>query len=373
MEGVVLNKIEVFLNNINNNISDIHIREEENIIVRINGRIEYSDTYTTRKEIIDFLKLHRILNNSKEEYKYYGFEQFFSENDIAIDNQKNRFRGNIFLYSCGKLGIVFRKIDKYIKSIEELGIPDILKKICNLNSGLFIITGPTGSGKTSTQAAIIKYINENYQKHIITIEDPIEYVFRNEKSIITQREIGKDSESFGCALKYSLRQDPDVIVIGEIRDNETLKAAMNAAETGRLCICTMHTLGVAATIDRIIDIFESDEKEKYRFQLSMVLECIYSQQLISVKQDLSSIKRVVVSEVLIADKSSRNMIREGKNNQIANYLITNKEKGMISMDDELVKLYNRNIIEYEQLIFHCIDREYIDKKVSKNKKVCFFD
>lgn len=333
--------------------SDIHIRENENIYYRRDGYIIRGDKKIVRNDFEFFLmKIH--MDNLLNEVITRG------EIDFGFEFEGVRFRGNIFLEK-GKIGMVFRKINESITSIEDLGMPKLVGDFSKIGSGIVIITGPTGSGKSSTLAAIVEEINANLSKHIITIEDPIEYYFVSKKSVITQREIGIDSKSFSNALKFSLRQDPDVIVIGEIRDKETLDIAMRAAETGHLCLCTLHTLGAGATINRITDMFDSQDRDRVRMQLSMVLKGIISQQLIHTKSGL-----VPVIELLISDSSSNNLIREGKISQLANYILTGKKKGLISMDDELIRLFKKDLISFSDLISHCLDMEYIKIKIGKS-------
>lgn len=330
--------------------SDVHVRENEPIYIRIKGNLEKS------KYIVDFEDISIFMKNI-------GYESILknirsnSDVDFVFSHNNQRFRTNIFM-SQNSIGIVMRKIVKDIRSFEELGLPNQLKRLCYINSGLIVITGPTGSGKSSTLAAMIEYININMKKHIITVEDPIEYVFTNKKSLITQREIGIDSESFFTALKSSLRQDPDVIVIGEIRDRESLQIALRASETGHLCICTLHTLGAGATIERMLDLYDGEEKNIVRGQISMVLRAIISQQL--VKCD----RITPVIELLLMDKSSKSIIKEGKINQLQNHIFTNQSKGMISMDNSLIDMYNTKKLGYEDLMHYSIDDIYVKKRIS---------
>lgn len=371
-----MSKILKTLTMLDEKISDIHIREGENIFIRSNGTLKSTDIKVNYEEIVEFLVrieqrlefLYRYNIDTGEDnnvYKQKIDEYFRNGFDFSFELESIRYRVNGFMFSNGRLGMVLRKNSSTIRTFEELGLPSTLKELCKIKSGLFIISGPTGSGKTSTLSAILEYINQNLKKHIVTIEDPIEYVFENKKSIFTQREFADDFISFSDALKSVLRQDPDIIVIGEVRDEETLETAMRAAETGHLCICTMHTLGSVATIDRILDLFKSEEKDKYRAQLAMVLKVIFSQQLISIEQGKN---RTVVSELLIVDKSVQNMIRENKVNQISNHIITNSKKGMLLMDNELIELYKKGIIDIVQLESSCIDSEFI-RKVSSGKNV----
>lgn len=326
--------------------SDIHIREGKKLAFRYKGKIIYT------KYIIDIFDIEEFLNSINQETLLNRLDSK-KEIDFAFEHRDFRYRGNIFLYRK-RLGITIRKISMKIKSVQELGLPESLLDVTKYSSGIVFITGPTGSGKTTSLAALIEYINLNYNKHIITIEDPIEYIFESKSSLITQREISLDSHSFSTALKSALRQDPDIIIVGEVRDEETIKMAIRAAETGHLCFCTLHTLGAAATVERIIAMFPSDEKEKVKYELSLALRAIVSQSLILIDGELSPL-----TELLIVDKSVCNMIKENKTNQISNYIETNISKGMLSMDRELIKLYEKKKISKDQLESNCIDSDRI--------------
>ena len=356
-----MSRILDFIENLrDSDYSDIHIREGERISIRILGDIIRTDTVTEIKDITDFIK--EIGLEFKDGFSSYCDEEKSDssyERDFSFYYSGFRFRGNMF-FNMGKTGISLRKISTEIKSFTELSIPVKVENLCGFSSGIVFITGPTGSGKTTTLAAIVQYINENCRKHIITIEDPIEFVFKNKNSIITQREVGKDTASFSDAIKSSLRQDPDVIIIGEVRDAETMRNAIRAAETGHLCFCTLHTVGSVSTVERIAGMFSGDEKERIKFELSTVLKAILSQQLLKVEN-----RRVPVVEFLLTDKSVLNMIKEGKTGQIPNYIHTNSSKGLISMDTELLKVYSEGMISRDVLMNKCIDREYIGKSVSK--------
>jgi twitching motility protein PilT len=224
--------------------------------------------------------------------------------------------------------------------------------------GLILVTGPTGSGKTTTLAAILDYINKNRQCHILTLEDPIEYQHKHNKSIINQREIGSDSNSFGNALRAALRQDPDVILVGEMRDLETIGTALTAAETGHLVLSTLHTIGAAKTIDRIIDAFPPHQQQQIRVQLATVLEAIISQQLVPT---IDGNSRVAAHEIMIANPAIKNLIREGKAFQIQNLIQTGSKLGMSSMDYSLSQLCKQLKISKQTAIDHCIDRDMLDR------------
>lgn len=228
--------------------------------------------------------------------------------------------------------------------------------------GLILVTGPTGSGKSTTLASLLHVINRTYPYHIITLEDPIEYLHRHDKSVVNQREIGSDSTDYAQALRAALREDPDVILVGEMRDLETISTAITAAETGHLVFSTLHTIGADKTIDRIIDVFPPNQQQQIRIQLASVLECVVSQQLLK-KADGSG--RVAALEVLFANNAVRNLIRESKTYQIASIMQTNKRAGMQTMDDALYDLYMRKLIDADNAV------TYAQDPVSMNKKVNF--
>lgn len=338
-----------------NDMSDIHIREGEYIYYRKEGLLLKSDLRIYREDIVSFLEENNIffikkLNHVKE-----------IDFSLVLFQSTMRFRANMFL-TMSKIALVLRLIKEDIKSFKELNLTISEEQISDFSSGLIFITGPTGSGKTSSQAAIIEYINKNFSKHIICIEDPIEYSFINKKSIISQREIGCDSLDFNRALVSSLRQDPDIIVIGEVRDFQTLDIAMKAAETGHLCFCTMHTLGIRSTIERILGLVDGVEREDILMQLSQLIRCVLSQQLVILRDGT----RVPVVEFTKLDKSISNLIREGKLNQLESYIMTKSKQGMINMDKELIKLHEEGLISHRDLIKLCIDREFVKNKVSVN-------
>lgn len=352
--GVELDLKEIFMDNIIDGVSDIHIKEGEKIFFRRNTKIESTDFYAKKDDVENFLR--EIMKNNYEEY----IENVLSghEKDFSVSIFKNRFRINLFL-SMGRVSMVLRKIETHIMSIEELNLPEKVRRICEINDGLVIISGPTGSGKSTTWASLIDEINHRSSRHIITIEDPIEQIIVGDKSIITQREVGFDTMSFTDALRYVLRQDPDVIVIGEIRDRESLRSAITMAQTGHLCISTMHTLGASKTIDRIIGMFDESSREEVREELSLVLRCVLSQNLIK-----NSSKVFPVVELMMVDKSISNLIKEGRTNQINSYLASSDDN--VLMDREIVELYKKGIIDENQAIKKSVCPEYVKKEIGFN-------
>ncbi len=274
------------------------------------------------------------------------------EVDFSFDGGNiGRYRANIYRQS-GKPAIALRYINSEPPTLEELGLPEVLRDLAKKRRGLVLVTGPTGSGKSTTLAAMVDYINNNSGEHIITIEDPVEYTHKHKNSIINQREIGSDTKSFANALRGALRQDPDIILVGEMRDLETIQTAISAAETGHLVLSTLHTTGAAKTIDRIIDVFPPHQQGQIRTQLASVLQGIVSQQLMPNK-DKSG--RVAGLEILINTPAVGNLIREGKIHQINTAIQTGKQSGMQLMDRALVDLFKQNKIDVETLKKYAID------------------
>ncbi len=270
-----------------------------------------------------------------------------------------RYRVNVFRQR-GTTAAVFRLVGSKIPNPRDLGVPEAVIDLYQLKSGLVLVTGPTGSGKSTTLAALLGLINDNLNDHIITLEDPIEYLHRHNKSIVNQREIGVDTRSYAAALRAALREDPDVILVGEMRDLETISTAVTAAETGHLVFSTLHTIGCAETIDRIIDVFPTDQQDQIRVQLSMVLEAVISQRLI---QTMDGNGRVAAFEVMLTDSAIRNLIREGKNYQIPSAMQSGKKKGMQSMDDCLYDLYTRGIITRKNAMLYSSDPEEMARRL----------
>jgi len=271
--------------------------------------------------------------------------KFLSEKELDFAyalTDELRFRVNLF-FERGNVGAAFRIIPKRIRSIEELELPLVLKELAKKDRGLVLVTGPTGSGKNTTLAAMLDFINTNYSKRIVTIENPIEYLHRHKKSVITQREVGSDTDSFAEAIRRVLRQDPDVILIGEMRDLETISAAITAAETGHLVMSTLHTPDAPQSIDRIIDVFPPSQQHQIRMQLSVVLEGIIAQRLLPRVGG----GRIVATEVLVGTPAVRNLIREGKAEQLYSVIQTGARFGMHTMDQDLVRLYRSGRIDKE--------------------------
>ena len=270
-----------------------------------------------------------------------------------------RFRVNVFRQR-GSYALVIRLVGTQIPKAQELGIPQSVIELTEKKRGLVLVTGPTGSGKSTTLASLIDIINTNRNAHIITLEDPIEYLHNHKRAVVNQREIGLDTMSYSKALRSALREDPDVILVGEMRDLDTISIAITAAETGHLVFSTLHTTGAANTIDRIIDVFPPFQQQQIRIQLASVLEAIVSQQLIPM-QDNSG--RVAAFEVLHTTASIKNLIREAKTHQIDSTIQTNKKLGMQTMDDAIYDLYLKRKIDAEHAIEYAQDQMSLERKL----------
>ena len=279
------------------------------------------------------------------------------ELDFSLAAGKDlRFRVNVYLQKQG-VAAALRPIPDTIPPWDELGLPEYVQEIAATRQGLVLVTGPTGHGKTTTQATIIDIVNNTRACHVITIEDPIEFIHYHKKSIVDQREVGVDTHTFIDALKYVLRQDPDVILIGEMRDLETIQAALRAAETGHLVLATLHTNDAIQTVDRIIDVFPALSQQQVRFQLSMVLLAIISQRLLP-RDDTDG--RVMAVELLKNTTAIANLIREGKTHQVLSTMETSQHEGMITMDMSLRELYTEGYISYEEAAAHMRDPKSLD-------------
>lgn len=268
-----------------------------------------------------------------------------------------RFRVNIY-NQRGSASMALRTVPLRVPTIDDLKLPDTLRKLADNKRGLILVTGPTGSGKSTTLAAMIDHINKTRSAHVLTLEDPIEYLHRHDKSIVNQREIGLDSETYANALRASLRQDPDVILIGEMRDLETISTAITAAETGHLVLSTLHTTGAVATVDRIVDVFPPNQQEQVRVQLASVLQGVVSQQLLKRADDNG---RVAALEILLCNSAIRNHIREGKSHQIMSSIQTGRKVGMIAMDAYLAELYKKNLITHDDALSFAMDRDFLSR------------
>ena len=316
--------------------SDLHITTESVPIIRIDGRLI---------PLVDFPKLNKedckrlvysLLNDKQKAIFEKNLELDFSVEIPGL----NRFRVNVHMQR-GSVEAAFRMVSLHIKTIEELGLPPVLGDFCRKMQGLILITGPTGVGKTTTLAAAVDLINSERQSLIMVIEDPIEYVHVNKRSIIKQREVYSDTRSFKEALTHALRQDPNVIVVGEMRDLETIATTLTAAETGHLVLATLHTPNASQTIDRIIDVFPPNQQEQIKVQLAGTLQGVLSQQLLP-RSDRPG--RILSTEVMVATSAIRNLIREHETEQILTHIQTGAQYGMHTMDKSLKTLFQKGII-----------------------------
>lgn len=336
------------------NASDVHITVGLPPIMRVYGRLEKMNFPVLTAEDTRELSLQVMTPGQRERFEEDG------EYDMSVAVQGlGRYRLNVFKQR-GAVAMALRTISIDIPSSESLGVPPAVIDLQHRKRGLVLVTGPTGSGKSTTLASILDKINVNRDAHIITLEDPIEYMHRHKKSMVNQREVGMDTGSFANALRAALREDPDVILVGEMRDFETIGIAITAAETGHLVFSTLHTVDAASTIDRVIDVFPPHQQQQIRVQLSNVLEAVIAQTLIP---NINGDGRVAAFEVLIANHAVRNLVREGKTHQIASILQTNKQLGMQTMDDALLALYMSRKISKDDCIKYAHDSNAMRSKL----------
>ncbi|MCX5781587.1 MAG: type IV pilus twitching motility protein PilT [Elusimicrobia bacterium] len=355
----MLNMQDLLISFFDKKASDLHLVAGLPPMFRIDGEVQPTHYDVLSAEVCQKL-IYSILN---EEQK----ERFETKNelDMSIGIQaKGRVRINVFRQR-GVVGAALRAIPQKIFSFEELNLPPVVHEIMKLNKGLVLVTGATGSGKTTTLASMINFLNENRTSHIITIEDPIEYVHSHKKCIINQREVGSDTFSFPTALKYVLRQDPDIILIGEMRDLETISAALTIAETGHLVFATLHTTDAASSINRMIDVFPPHQQAQIRSQLSLVLQAVFSQQLLP---HISGTGRILACEILIVNPAIRNLIREMKVEQIYLAMQTGSKFGMQTMNQVLCDLYARQKISYETVLSSTNDADDVKRILQNNQK-----
>ncbi|MGM8212357.1 type IV pilus twitching motility protein PilT [Virgibacillus sp. W0430] len=320
------------------NASDVHLTVNKAPVFRINGKLIETSEAVLNPSHIEAICV-AILSESAWEILQKNKEIDFS---YTLDN-RIRFRMNAF-YQRNHLALAIRLIPTEIPSLEQLHMPSVVNELSRLPQGLILVTGPTGSGKTTTLASMLDYINQTSEKHIITLEDPIEYVHAHKRSIIDQREVGLDTLSFINGLRASLRQDPDIILVGEMRDLETIATAITAAETGHLVLSTLHTSDAVSTIERIIDVFPAEQQTQIRIQLSTILKAVISQRLFPTADGRG---RKVATEVLINTPAVKNLIRNEKLYQIQNVLQTSKNSGMHTLEMDLRRLLQENSIHYE--------------------------
>ena len=330
--------------------SDLHLNASICPVIRVDGALRtlYDEECLTPRSLQE---LFDAITNEEQKRHLEARQQL----DFAyVIPEVGRFRVNA-LIQRGALSFAFRVIAKDVAPLSAIGLPDIYAEITTSRKGLVLVTGPTGSGKSTTLAAMVNHINENYSRHIITVEDPIEYVHPNKKSVILQLEVGKDTESFSQALWNTLRHDPDVLVVGEMRDLETISAAITAAETGHLVMGTLHTNDATQTIDRIVDVFPSGQQAQMRVQLSQVLLGVLSQVLVPCLQG----GRVPACEIMIANSAVRNSIREGKTQYLQNAIQLGIREKMQTLNQALAKLVVEKQISAQEAALNSVDREQL--------------
>lgn len=352
-----LKMMDVLTAAIEKGASDVYVVAGGPLAIKINGEIvnftqEKLTHMDTSKLVHEIYALYEDSDIKKLQEK--GDDDFsFSLSGLG------RFRCNVYKQR-GSYAAVLRVVKFDLPDFTALGIPESVINLGNINKGLVLVTGPTGSGKSTTLASMIDEINEKQTKHIITIEDPIEFIHRHKKSIVSQREVQNDTESFATALRAALRQSPDVILMGEMRDYDTIQTVITAAETGQLVFSTLHTIGAAKTIDRIIDVFPPGQQQQIRIQLSMVLQAVVSQQLIpSTDGGL-----VPAFEIMVCNSAIRNMIRESKVFQMDNVIYSGAADGMRTMDGDILRLYNEGKISAENALLYSVNKDIMSKKLS---------
>jgi len=345
--------------------SDIHLSCGRAPVLRIDGHLRALETKTLEPDdTVALMKSITPERNQQELQEEGGTDFGFAFGDVA------RFRVSVFKQK-GNISLVLRRIPSKILTFEEIGLPKICAALCRRPRGMFLVTGPTGSGKTTTLATMVNYINENLDRHIVTIEEPIEYYHQHKKSIINQREVGVDVPSFAEALRRVLRMDPDVILVGELRDLETIEAAVRAAETGHLVFSTLHTTSAAGTITRIIDVFPVDQQEQIRTQLSSNLMAVLSQALCPLATGKG---RIAAYEFMVVTPAIANLIRENKTYRIESSIQTGRKLGMQLLDEHLWRLYEMGKITLEEMLDKAQqpgvlqDKAVARLKIAKGKK-----
>ena len=348
---------ELFLLMHERGASDLHLTVGAPPVLRIDGQLVPTPFEKLTHETAQTLIFSLLTEQQRQRF------EATNELDLAFGLKGiGRLRMNIYRQR-GAVGAAVRAIPSAFKTFEEIGLPNVIYDIMKIPKGLILVTGPTGSGKSTTLASMIDYINEHRSGHIVTVEDPIEYVHSHKKSIVNQREVGQDTETFAAALKYVLRQDPNVILVGELRDLETISAALTIAETGHLVLATLHTNDCAQTINRIIDVFPQHQVEQVRVQLSFVLQAVMCQQLAA---HASGTGRVLACEVLTVTSAIRNLIREQKIEQIQLAIQTGGKFGMQTMNQSLADLYRKQRITFQEATSRSLDPEDLRRLLQRS-------
>lgn len=328
--------------------SDLHLTSGSQPILRVNGELQ-----RVRYQILENDELQKMLYEIAPDYKIKEFEET-GDIDFAYEIPGlARYRANFFVQKYG-VGGVFRQIPDTILTVNQLGLPPVMNKLPMLPKGMVLVTGPTGSGKSTTLAALVDHANNKRKDHILTIEDPVEFVHKSKSCVVNHREVGLHTRSFAAALRAALREDPDIIMVGELRDLETISLATEAASTGHLVFGTLHTQSAAKTVDRIIDVFPHDQQEQIRATLADSLQAVVAQTLFKRKNGKG---RVAALEILIATPAVRNLIRDAKTYQITTVLQTGKKYGMQSLDDAIMELLEKGQINPDDAYLHCLDKQ----------------
>ena len=337
--------------------SDLHLTVGQPPKLRIDGVLRDSQVYTEELSPKDTVEMGYSLLTEKQKRSFEVEDELDFSFGVA---RLSRFRANMFRQR-GAIALAIRQIPFEIRSFERLGLPPIVSTFADRTNGLVLVTGATGSGKSSTLAALIDKINRERKVHILTIEDPIEFIHSHQSSMVNQREVGSDTQTFANALKYALRQDPDVVLIGEMRDAETIAAAITMAETGHLVFATLHSNSAAETFNRIVDVFPSDQQPQIRTQLASVLEGIVTQQLLAKRGG----GRVLASEVLVVTNAVRALVREGKTHQIYSSMQAGSSHGMQTMNQSLLQLYMGGLVTREEVFSGCEDSVELERMINQ--------
>lgn len=337
---------ELLTNAINMRASDLHLSVNMPPVVRVDGKLIRMEAPLLTRSNVEELLLPILSGEQRRQLEQtWELDMSYTVRDVG------RFRLNIYK-QCGTYAAAFRSINTTPPTFEELGLTEIVRKICERPRGLILVTGPTGSGKTTTLAAMIDYINSTRAEHILTVEDPIEFIHTSKKGVVHQRELGQDTRSFANALKSALREDPDIILLGEMRDLETISLALTAAETGHLVLGTLHTSNAASTVDRIVDVFPEGQQTQIRIQLASSLVAVLSQTLLPkvLEDGVTKKGRVMAQEILINNTAIANLIREGKTAQIYSILQTSMGSGMQTLEAALKTLFKQKMATFEDAL-----------------------
>ena len=336
--------------------SDVHITTNLPPMLRVDGHLRPMNF-----DRLESAECQRLIYSILTDHQIGEFERKH-ELDFSHGIAKvGRFRVNVYMQR-GSVGGAFRLIPRRIPTFDQLGLPAVVKKLTGRTSGLILVTGPTGSGKSTTLAAILDYINQTWDCHVITIEDPIEYLHRHQRAMINQRELGSDTYDWAAALRSALREDPDVVLIGEMRDLETIDSALKIAETGHLVLGTLHTRNAPQSIDRIIDVFPPAQQQQIRLQLSTTLQAVITETLVRRK---GAPGRAAAFEIMVCTPAIRSAIREAKTPQVYTSIQTGSRLGMIQMDQYLWNLFNQGVVNYEEAIAHCNNPDEFERKAKR--------